>query len=228
MSFIDWIPVASTIKHLTDDPKGTKVSDYTCHMDNSACGGDPALEYAAILACKKDIDQQLLGYIKNYINVQDAFLRDITGDIVAVVIAYLAKRSIARAAGLSLPVVGAILALDTFVDLGVVITKLNQMRRACERAKKICCKCSEGPCSNAKQNNQPLVIKRWYFGPDRSLRKTKTEAQRYAYDHYTCKGGCEIGNCKPKIDVVDWSQRGFGLIQTTVKYDVYCKCPDIE
>lgn len=225
MSFIDWIPVASTIKHLLQNPKGMRVSDYQCKMDNRACLGDSVTIATAILTCQKEIDRQLLENIQNYIGgVPNAIIHDAVGDIVGVVIAWLSKKYIASAAGLSIPAVGAVLVLDSFVDMGVIITTLNRMKKAAARAKTICCKCSEVPCSNSKANSKPLEIARWYWGPERSFKQTQAEAQDLADKGYTCTGGCKNGHCKPKIYVLEWSQGGFGMTRTWLKFDVYCEC----
>ena len=66
MSFIDWIPIVSTIKHSFENPEGLRVSDYTCHMDNAACAGDPAVIASAKAVCEREIDKQLLDFLKKY------------------------------------------------------------------------------------------------------------------------------------------------------------------
>lgn len=105
MAFIDWIPIASTIRHLLQNPKGIRVSDYTCNMDNRACvGGQPADIAAAVLQCQKDIDQQLLKNVQNYVgSFGDAFVHDAVGDIVGVAIAYLIKKILQKPAVCQFP-----------------------------------------------------------------------------------------------------------------------------
>jgi hypothetical protein len=225
MGFIDWFPVGSTIKHLTDNPKGMRVSDYTCNMDTTACTSNPAAIAAAKAACERDIDLQLIKNIEAYIgSIPNAIVHDVVGDIVTVIIAYLIKRNVARAAGLSIPVVGVVLGVDSIIDISIVISTLNRMKRAAARAKIVCCKCSEAACSNAKMNTSPLEITRWYWGAKRSLKQTTSEAQDYADNAYTCNGTCSSGTCKPKIYVLDSTHRGLYYVRTWLRYDVYCEC----
>src|SRR6185503_8597982 len=206
--------------------KGMRVSDYTCRMDSSACTGDGALIAAATAACQRDIDKQLIDFIKGYCGggIFDAVLHDAVGDVVGLAIGYLIKISVTKAAGLSLPILGAALLADSFVDLAIVISTLNRMKNAAARAKQLCCKCSETPCSNVKQNTSPLEIIRWYWGSDRSFEQTEAEAQDYADKTYNCAGSCATGSCKPKIYIIEWSQGGFGMTRTKIKYDVFCEC----
>lgn len=226
MAFLDWIPVASTIKHAFQNPKGIRVSDYTCTMNNAACAsGDAPTISAAKLTCERDIDAQLIKNIQAYVgSIPDAIMHDAVGDIAGIVIAYLIKRSIKAAAGLSIPAVGVVLGIDSFVDMGIVISTINRMKTAADRAKVICCKCAEAACSNAKQNTGLLEIVRWYWGPERSFDETKKEAQDAADKAYSCNGSCTTGTCKPKMYVINWSQGGFGMTRTKIKYDVYCEC----
>lgn len=226
MAFIDWIPIASTIRHLLQNPKGIRVSDYTCNMDSRACiGGEQSLIAAAVLQCQKDIDQQLLANVQNYVgSFGDAFVHDAVGDIVGVAIAYLIKKNIAKAGGLSIPAVGVVLGVDSIVDLSVVIATLKRMKDAAARAKIVCCKCAEAKCSGAKVNSVALTIVRWYLGPERSLEQTTKEAQDYADNNYTCNGNCENGTCKPKVYIIEWDQKHFFSTRTWLKYDVYCEC----
>lgn len=225
MSFFDWFPIASTIKHLTDNPKGMRVADYACNMDSRACMGNAVTISAAKLTCERDIDQQLIANIEKFIgSIPNAIVHDAVGDIGAVVIAYLIKKNIKKAAGLSIPAVGVILGVDSIIDISVVITKLNRMKRAAERAKQVCCKCSEVPCSNAKINTTSLEITKWYWGAKRSLKQTTKEAQDDADNNYTCNGLCATGACKPKVYILETSHRGLYYVRTWLKYDVYCEC----
>ncbi len=225
MAFVDFFPIASTINHIMSNPKGMRVSDYACNMDSLACTGNPATIAAAVTACERDIDRQLIAFIQKFVGgIPNAIFHDVVGDIAGVAIAYLAKTFITKAGGISIPWIGAGLVLDSFIDIGIVISKLNRMKDAAARAKAICCKCNEAPCSNAKLNSTPLEISKWYLGPRRSYDQTTAEAQDYADKTYTCNGTCTAGTCKPKIYILESSQSHFAMSKTWLKYDVYCEC----
>src|SRR5271166_4101739 len=100
MAWSDWIPFVATIKHALADPKGRDASDYACHMDRTACGGEPADAAAAILLCEKDIAQQMLKFISDFVGggIVDEWAGGAVSLTLAAIVAYILKQLIAKSA----------------------------------------------------------------------------------------------------------------------------------
>lgn len=237
MSWINWIPIAGTIDNAASDPKGTKVSDYTCTMNRSACG-EIGSEQAAILACEKIINNELYQYITDYQGgaVADQYIGVGIGGAGSVITGMILRQLIARgASGIAIGATGigaVVLGLDAYINLSITLDNLAAMKAAADQAKATCCTCERVRCGES-QGDQPvatgLTIARSYYGGSRSFRLTKEDMQKKTEDDYQhiCEGeeGCTNGFCRPVAYVTDWEQstRVFWM-RTDLTYDVYCEC----
>lgn len=236
MSWVNWIPVVGTINNALSDPKGRKVSDYTCSMDLSACGQIGA-QVAAIAECNRIIDTELRQYITDYQGgaIADQYIGSAASVVGSVVTGLILKNLIAK--GASSAVIGAtgvgtvLLAIDALANLAITLDNLSAMKAAAKQAKASCCSCQRVRCA-ASANNQPIatgeIISGSYYGSGRSFRLTKEEMEKKAKDDYqnTCvNGGCSNGNCEPVAYLIEYDQttRIF-WVHTEIIYDVYCEC----
>ncbi len=218
MSMLDWIPVVSTFKTWLADPKGRRPADYTCNMDQTACG--TTSQAAAISSCNADITSQANGFLSGFMpNAGD----QIIGGAVSAIAAVGAGVLIPPPAGL---IIGALLALDGIINASMVISKLNQIRAAATYMKSICCVCRPPACGSAGAVATSLTISRWFWGPERSFKQTEAAMRaEAAADHASaCVGDCTTGTCTPIAYVTEWDQSHFGMTKTTLTYDVYCEC----
>jgi len=230
MALIDWIPIAGTIKNALADPKGRKASDYTCNMDTSACGTGG--QRAAILECERDIKKQMLKFIDSFVGggVLDPYVGAAVSGTLAALMAVVLKRLIAmsasRAAVAAAGGATAVLAIDAFVNLYITISKLNEIKVAAQLAMSTCCSCSQPKCGSTTPVATGDTIDRWFWGAERSFKKTTEAMQEKAKADYkhACSHDCADGTCTPVAYVTEWSQYAVGMHKTTLTYSVYCEC----
>ncbi len=230
MGWINWVPGVGTIANALADPKGRKVSDYICHMDTSLSGTES--EAAAILACDKDIGDQLRSFINDYTGggIGDQYIGVGVSGISSIIAGLVTKRLVAVAASKAAVAtsggVTVALALDAFINLKITLDNLNEMKVAAQQMKDTCCSCEKTRCGDLRAVGTGESITRWFFGAERSFQKTKQAMQEKAKDDYqhACVGDCQTGECQPVAYVTEWDQGGFAMHRTTLTYDVYCEC----
>lgn len=153
MGFLDYIPFAATIKHALADPKGREIEDYIeCKLKPGDCDLEPSLITARKLECQRCILGKQDEYCTDFIggNMGQAFLNQ-TGNVAAgALLGILIKKLIKQAGGrVTVGAAGGIagvviLGLDAAIDLGIVITKLNQIGDAARKAQGEYCNCPQG------------------------------------------------------------------------------------
>ncbi len=148
MAFWEWIPFASTVGHALADPPGRSFHDYIdCAMTETDCVGSYEEIAAARLVCQKCIDDKMRDYVAEW--MFSGAPSDVVGAIGGATLAKFAeslsklaaKRIAPRLAAVGTGV-GAALALDGVVDIGIQLSKAADMWSAAHKAKQRYCQCA--------------------------------------------------------------------------------------
>lgn len=150
MSFIDYIPIVATIKHALADPKGRDIEDYMdCKLKPEDCDLEDSLIMARKLECRSCILELQDQYAADFAggNLGQAFLNQLGNVAIGALLGLLVRKLVRDAGGkMTAGAVGGVvgivvLGLDAIVDLGIVITKLNQIGKAAQDAINEYCDC---------------------------------------------------------------------------------------
>ncbi|MCV0430648.1 hypothetical protein [Nitrosopumilus sp.] len=138
----EYIPVVSTLGHAFQEPPGTDWADYNSAAVTQQECQDPA---NAKILCEKRIDSMMLQYIASYVGVSlpADFIKTVGGlvmaEIIKAILISLGKKK-AAAAALTGPF-AAFVAIDGFLDLGAISTKIWRIYDAANDAKSVLCRC---------------------------------------------------------------------------------------